>query len=186
MRGAGCWLFLLVTFLLPGFAFSQDSSSANQPFDPVMGLFFKTSQIAFERAPANLVSACTNPARSMFWIYARAKRPEGAYMVIAGPVWTVDTDPPGKAVLDPVDSYGDVILVHGTKCRVVGDPDSMFNAPKPEQVSIVNDLAADLVNRAVRAYGGEANFLAALKAQEITSQKLDPVLRPLIARLTQK
>ncbi len=105
-------------------------------------------------------------------------------MVIAGPVWTIpDTDPPAKPVLDPVDSYGSVVLANQTKCTVVGDPDSMFNAPTVGQASIVNELAHDLIKRAVRAYGGREAFLDAMKTQELTDSKVDPILRPIIEKL---
>ena len=184
MRCAACWGLAAAMYCSPTLGLSQIAPALNLPFDTVMGLYFHPAQIAFERAPENMVRACTRPAREKFWIYAQTSRPEGLYMVIAGPVWTVPDAPgPSEPILDPVDSYGEVVLLKADKCTPIGDPDTMFNAPKPSQIGIVNDLAANLIARAVHAFGGPAGFLAALKSQGLTYDKLDPILRPLVARL---
>jgi hypothetical protein len=106
-------------------------------------------------------------------------------MVIAGPVWTTpDSGPNAQPVLDPVDSYGEVILVsHGT-CKDYADPDTLMGSPDDHQVGLVNDLAKNLIDRSVQAYGGTANFLAALDAQGLTVDKLDTVLQPLVKSLS--
>jgi hypothetical protein len=180
-------LFFVLTVLAPFGSFAQTTSSVDLPFDPVMGLTFQPAQIAFALAPKDLVAACTEPSRSQFWIYAQTRRPEGDYMVIAGPVWTVlDTPKPSPPVLDPVDAFGQVILVRNAACKSVGSPDTMFNAPEANQAGIVNDLAIDLIGRAAQAYGGKVELLAALNAQGLTAEKLPLILRPLVADLARR
>jgi hypothetical protein len=141
----------------------------NAPFDPVMGLFF-------------------SPSRSKFWIFAQVSRPEGVHMVIAGPIWTYPgtTPPSTKPVLEPVDSFGEVILVHDGKCMPYADPDNLFNGPTPAQTGLANDLAKSLIDRSVRAFHSAPGFLTALKNQGLTGDKLDPILRPLINSLRKK
>lgn len=173
------WLILVMlaaASVRPELSFAQD----RLPFDPVMGLSFRPNQIKFEQAPSSLVAACTQPARSMFWIYAQVSRPEGEYIVIAGPTWTTPDSPGAKPVLEPVDSYGEVVLVHEGKCTPFADPDTLFGAPSLAQKALVEDLSKDLIARAVRAYGSKAKLQAALKAQGLTPDKLDPVLLPFI------
>ncbi len=105
-------------------------------------------------------------------------------MVIAGPTWvTPDTATPAKPILDPIDPYGEIILVKNGTCRGLWDPDAVFNAPTSQQSKIADDLAGNLITRAVRAYGGKANLLAALAVQNIKTSDLAPILRPLVESL---
>lgn len=175
-------LSLLVLLTLPLGARAQ--SVLGMPFDPVIGLKFQPKQIAFEIAPKALVEACTQPRRKKFWIYAQTDRPEGVYMVIAGPIWiTPDTTTPSKPELELNDPYESVVLVKNGICRTVADPDTLFSEPGAQQAQIVDELAKDLIKRAMRAYGGPSQFLKALRIQGLSGDKLDAVIQPLVDEL---
>ncbi|MCB5943733.1 hypothetical protein [Acidocella sp. KAb 2-4] len=155
-----------------------------RPIAPVLGLIFSPAQIAFAQAPSDLVTACPQPSHAPFWIYAQTERPEGTYMLVAGPAMVfIDAPNINKPVMVPVYGFRDVILYHHNVCTSLWAPNDVFKSPTPMQVPIVRDLATDLIARAQRAYGGRAGLIAALKTQGITPAQADPMMRPALVAL---
>jgi hypothetical protein len=185
---------LLLSPLL-AFAYGdQGTTTLNAPpVDPVLPIRYTPAQVAFEQAPERLVEACIQLRRPRFWILAETSRPEGTYMLISGPVWIAQNGT-GTLVLQ-ADTYGAIILVTKSgPCNPLwlpndafGDyfPDNPSGAPSPSQASIMQDLGASLLARAVRALGGRDAFLKAFDATGQAVSAQDKVMIPLLEQLRQ-
>jgi hypothetical protein len=143
--------------------------------------------------PQSILSACTNPTYGSGWIFAEAKRPEGDYLLLYGPVW-ITPDMPGtpKPVLE-YSTNGIVALIKPDgKCEQLWDADNAFNSyfpyhpndqPTQAEAAIIHGLAVDLIRRAELALGGKQQFLRALDATGHADTDQDIVMIPLLVQL---
>jgi hypothetical protein len=89
--------------------------------------------------------------------------------------------------------YGEIVLLKKSGvCEELWVPDNAFDAyfpdnpgnlPTPYEASIMHDLGASLLQRAVRAMGGRAQFLRAFEASGQMDGQQDKVMIPLLDEL---
>ena len=160
------------------------------PDDPILTLHYTRPEIAFEMAPQSMLKSCAPPLFAVAWILAEADRPEGRYVLLAGPIWDDDgNSKPGRHVLEQFGNGGINLLTSNGACFGKWDPDNAFNEFFPENVGgrpttydkeLVRDLGLDLIRRAERAFGGRKNFLRALDATGHKDSEQDPIMIPLL------
>ncbi len=163
------------------------------PDDPILCLHYTRSQIAFEQASQAVVKACAPPLFGVAWILAEAERPEGRYLLLAGPIWDFDEEysqaKPGKPVLEQNGFGGINLLTPKGTCIGEWDPynvlGNFFPAhadtfPTAYEAKLAKDLGIDLIRRAERALGGRENFLRAVGATGVSDDEQDPVMIPLL------
>lgn len=128
--------------------------------DPLLGLRYDTTKIAFERLPAAIAKKADLGA-SPQWIYARSESGGATLYVVSGFLRIEGDDPDAReSAVEP--DVGAVLRSSGGKVDVLGVPDRLYGDDAivaPEQLK---PLLADAVTRYVAAWGGKDSLQAAL------------------------
>lgn len=149
--------------------------------EPVLGLRLDSAAPRQEALPEDVRSKCSELADDdrwigRLWIYARADGAGITYYVVGG--YFERRNPlPGQARFE-LDERGSVISIEGAGCTAYGQAREVFDVrafnetPQP----ILQRLAADLVLRLARAFGGSDRLSAELRNQKIDVDPLPPEL----------
>jgi hypothetical protein len=177
--------------LAPIFAMAWTTDGT--PTDPILSLQYPKTQSAFQKIPQSILRACADPSYGSGWIFAEARRPEGDYLLLYGPVWTTPDSPEtSKSILEYGTNGAIALVKQDGQCQQLWDADNAFNnffpgnpgdKPTRAQAGIIRALAVDLVRRGELALGGEQPFLSALKATGHSDSQQDSVMVPLLDQL---
>lgn len=151
--------------------------------DPFFAIKYNPAEIHFEPMPAIIKNHCPELRRdyAKAWVYAHTKTADTEYFIIYG--YMNAQDHSGKVSAYPEEDDGLIVALRGSKCLV--DQWQFFlrkeinpakNAtPIRASDDVLNQLAADLLRRYERAFGGKEDFLR--KVNPRSRQELPPVVR---------
>lgn len=148
--------------------------------DPVFGLSYKPAQVSFDAVPQDVAEACPSLVNERWsrklWVYAQTEQAPHRYYVLGG--FYVRRAPPAKRESLEVDPMGAVVDLHGNQCELLGPAREVFDS-RPDELpaASLELLAADLVERYARAFGGRAALVAELKRQRVEPGPKSTVLR---------
>jgi hypothetical protein len=179
----------LSQLLIAAFALSS-TALAGAPLpkttqDPVLGLKYEISTSSFQALATVVKTACTGLTNErwdrMLWVFAEVDEGTRRYYVLGG--FYLRRDKPGVAPHPEPDPIGAVVELQDGRCTLIGPAREVFDS-RPEELAAatLDSLAADLVDKYVRSFGGKAAFKKALAKQRIDIARLRNPLREAIIR----
>jgi len=163
--------------------------------DPFFGITYNPTVVHFETMPSGIGKRCQELQGWRYvhaWVYSQVKTAEAEYFIVYGYVNVADEDHPGALSVAPEDDDGLIIEIRPGKCRVdqwqfvlrKETHPTKDAAPMVLPDHVLNELAAELLDRYARAFGGKGKFLSRVSAQ--TKDELPPILRQQLNKFERK
>jgi hypothetical protein len=160
--------------------------------EPVFGLRYETSKVKFEPLPTQALANCSTLvdneySRGVWYVYAQATDVSGrTYYAVNG--YEIRDRAPPHLKYDN-EGFGVLFFTDRGTCTVLDMPRQVFDDRIfDEEMSqpMLKQLAADVVRRLTRAFGGTDRLRTELRNQHITQDGLSPelleALGPYLAR----
>lgn len=151
--------------------------------EPVLGLRYETARVKFDPLPAQALADCetlidNDYSKGVWYVYAQATDASGRiYYAVGG--YEIRNNVPPHLKYDN-DGFGVLFFTDRGTCTVIDMPrqvfdDRLFDNEMPQ--SVLKQLAADLVARLARAFGGPDRLRLELRNQHVDPESLSPELR---------
>lgn len=152
--------------------------------EPILGLRYEVAKVKFEPLPARALVNCetlvdNEHTRGVWFVLGRAHDASGrTFYVVDGYEIRHDPEPP-KYPKYVVGGDGIVFQTEGDQCTVIGGVRETFGARSFDEtpLPILRRLAADIMSRYVRAFGGSEQLRMELRNQHVDQDQLSPELR---------
>ncbi|HLK04630.1 MAG TPA: hypothetical protein VKT53_09340 [Candidatus Acidoferrum sp.] len=152
--------------------------------DPFFGITYSPANVHFDAMPLAIGKRCKDIKRWRYvhsWIYSHVKKSEAEYFIVYGFIRAEDEKNPNGFSVVPEDDDGLIVELRSDGCKVdqwqfVLQRETHPTKDKPILLSdqLMDELAANLLARYARAFGGKKNFLSHLteKAKDELPQSL--------------
>ena len=150
--------------------------------DPIFGITYSTSSVNYDQIPPEVKQLCPHFNDGHFWVYAHFRAENGDYYIVMGIRPDQDSDSLGVALwiegskcrgIDsnwmlsgrPKKEYGKAGSLGGLPgldapriCPHGPAGDCYYDLQSADNERILRGLTGDAIQRAIKAYGGEAQF----------------------------
>lgn len=182
------WILSIALMFGDSTSGAQKKKHVHLMADPLFGIAYNPQEVKFEEAPALIRRLCLNLRDRKMWIYGHWKTEETEYFILSGFIGVYPDIPgrdnPPQTGIQP-DIVGTAVAITGTKClddiseyflRGEVDPNVEPGSSPIAPEAVLNEIAADAMERYARAFGGKQQFL----------EKLTPEDRKAVAPVVQK
>jgi hypothetical protein len=148
--------------------------------EPVLSLRYETARVKFDPLPAHALANCETMrddeyGKGVWFVHAQTTDSSGRTYYVSGGYET-RTDAPGRY---ETGGLGAVFFTDRGTCTYLDMArqvfeDRLFNEELPE--AVLKSLAADVVRRLVKAFGGPDKLRAELRSQHVDKDALPPEL----------
>jgi hypothetical protein len=152
--------------------------------EPVLGLHYERARVKFDPMPAQVVANCADLAKDelskpVWYVYGQTRDASGrTFYVTGGYEEMLDGRPKYRRFL--TEEPGLMFYADARTCQAVDPPRYVFDKPESAKAltqSILKELAADVVRRLERAFGGPERLKLELDKQRVNLDALPPELR---------
>lgn len=152
--------------------------------EPVLGLRYEVAKVRFEPLPQTVLAGCSTLVdndnyHNKWFLYGKATDNSGHTFYVAGG-YTINQNPePPKYPRYELSDEGVVFRVDGDHCLTIGGVRETFEAEYEEETpkAVLQQLAADIVAKFNRAFGGPESLRREIRAQRIDQEQVSPLLR---------
>jgi hypothetical protein len=143
--------------------------------EPVLGLHYERVRVKFDPMPAEVVAHCADLAgdemfKPTWYVYGQMRDASGrSFYVTGGYEEMLGGRPKNRRFLTK--APGLIFYIDARTCQSLDAPRDVFDEPESNKAvtpSIIKQLAADVVRRLERAFGGPERL-----KQELSNQKVD-------------
>lgn len=178
-------LWRLFVLILCGNLTLTAQTTQSRLIDPFFLIDYDSRNVHFELMPPMIETRCTSMHDHYVkaWVYGHLKTVDAEYFIVDGYVKRPSEEGSSSRVV-PEEGDGFFIELHGEQCSVLPAPSVLFEEahvekPAGERQTIpesdLNAIAADLIQRYVKAFGGRTAFLRQISQQ--ARGELPPVIR---------
>lgn len=139
--------------------------------DPFFGITYNPAVVHFENMPSGVGKRCQELQGWRYvhaWVYSQVKTADAEYFIVYGYVKVADEDHPGALSVAPEDDDGLIVEIRPDKCRVDQWQFVLRKETHPTKEAapmvlpdrVLDELAAALLDRYSRAFGGKEKFLS--------------------------
>ncbi len=147
--------------------------------DPLFAIRYDPKLIHFESLPNSLVERCPN-LRNRYvaaWVYGHAGNSDTEYFFVSGLMTSSDQKTGRQTGAEHPDGNGLFIAVsvHGAECKMTSQDSFYWNKDHSDPLWNMPEsaLAADVLQRYAKAFGGKPSFLKKVTHPE----RLAPIMR---------
>jgi hypothetical protein len=152
--------------------------------EPVLGLRYERARVKFDPMPAQVVANCADltkddHSKPVWYVYGQTRDASGrTFYVTGGYEEMLDGRPKSRRFL--TEEPGLMFYTDARTCQAIDPPRDAFDEPESNNAltpPILEQLAADVVRRLERAFGGPERLKVELDNQRVNPDALPPELR---------
>jgi hypothetical protein len=163
------FLLLLGLLILNGAVAAGSQSTPSKIVDPFFLIPYDPAKVHFERIPTLVRDRCPELRRlhATAWVYSHVRADDAEYFILYGQIRVPSENHPGQFTTPLEDDDGLVVALRGKECLIDQWQFFLRKKTNPAKTAIpipVSDkdldaIAADLLQKYKKAFGGKENFL---------------------------